>query len=133
MGFGDRLLVKPGTIFMFLLIAVFGFGIFNWASDSINTTGEKSLKQQDDAFRCSALSIDLAGLNQRQSNVTAFFTVNQDVEEVRVNFEGEKNLTAIVDYGGANSLTNVTAPLETVETVSFKVDGCNPHSFSVEQ
>lgn len=124
MGFGDSLLVKPGTVFMFILILVMGIGVFHWASGTIKESSKNSMDKQDDAFKCSGINVELANLRTSNNTVNAFFIVNRDVDRVYVNFEGDRNVTREVEYGGQNSLSNVSVTLEGFEEVSFRAPPC---------
>lgn len=124
MGYGDELLVKPGTIFLAVMILAVGYGLLHWAGGTIKNTSKKSMKQQDKSFHCSGIYIKMANLNVTDSQVKAYFMVNRDVRKVYLNFEGNRNVTREVDYPGANSLEKVSVQLKDFKKVSMRAPPC---------
>lgn len=117
--------LRPGTILLFVFIALFGFGMYNWAITNISDTRESSLKNQANAIECSGLEIYEQGIQTSEDRVTLFFEVNRDVEQVDLNFEGEKNVTRTVRLVQKGRIQSATANMSNFSSVSLKTRECS--------
>ncbi len=125
MGYGDNWLVKPGTVFMFVLMLVFGVGMYTWASSHLEDTGRSSMKEGREAIECSTLDIDIEEFDINETHTRVFFQPNTDVENVYVRFRGgEENVTKVEKSVSAGNIVRSTAPFTDFETVSVKADSC---------
>ncbi len=124
MGFGDSWIIKPGTVFMFAVIAVFGFGMYSWASTHLEDTGERSIEEGRQAIGCSTLDVDIEEFDVNETHTRVFFQPNKDVENVYVRFRGEENVTRVVESVSAGNIVRSSAPSTNFQKVSVKVDGC---------
>ena len=117
--------LKPGTILLLLFMSAFGLGLYNWASANLDQTGEDSLNDQSNAIVCSTLEISNAGIQAENGTVRLFFESNKDLEQVNVNFEGERNVTKTVRLVQKNKIRGVNASLSGFSNVALKTLGCN--------
>ena len=117
--------LRPGTILLFVFIALFGFGMYNWATTNLSDTRESSLEDQNNAIACSGLEIYEQGIQTSEDRVTLFFEVNRDVERVDLNFEGEKNITRTVRLVQKGRIQSSTVNMSNFSSVSLKTRECS--------
>jgi len=125
MGYGDNFMIKPGTLFLFVLIAALGLAMFSWASSNFESAEKKSPDDQKDAVKCSTLDISVEELKTSNNSVKVFFSSSKDVDKIFVNFEGASNVTKSVSDIRSNSIRSVEAELKDFSSVRFNVPGCN--------
>jgi hypothetical protein len=119
------LLLRPGTLVLFVFIAAFGFGVYSWASSSLNETREDSLEGQTDAIVCSNLEISEEGLQVSEEQVTLFFEVNRDVERVDLSFEGNETITKTIRLVQKDRIQSATVELSDFSSVSLRIPDCS--------
>lgn len=119
------LLFRPGTIFLFVMIALMGFGMYTWANTSIGKTSEQSIQSQNNAIECSGLEITEEGIKTTQNQTKVFFEVNRDVEQVDLNFEGEINVNKSVEDVERGEIRTVAANISNMSSVSLKTPRCD--------
>lgn len=119
------LLLRPGTLVLFVFIAAFGFGVYSWASSSLNETREDSLEGQTDAIVCSNLEISEEGLQVSEEQVTLFFEVNRDVERVDLSFEGNETFTKTIRLVQKDRIQSATVELSDFSSVSLRIPDCS--------
>lgn len=119
------MLFKPGTVFLFVLIAVFGFGVYSWADANIGKTRETSLEDQQNAIVCSNLAISNEGIRTTQNQAEIFFKANQDVKRVNLNFRGDSNVSDAVESVEAGEIRNSAVNISNFSSVSLKASGCS--------
>jgi hypothetical protein len=119
------LLLRPGTLVLFVFIAAFGFGVYSWASSSLNETREESLEGQTDAIVCSNLEISEEGLQVSEEQVTLFFEVNRDVERVDLSFEGNETITKTIRLVQKDRIQSATVELSDFSSVSLRIPDCS--------
>lgn len=117
--------LKPGTLLLFVFMAAFGYGMFNWATTNLAETRDNSMSQQSNAIECSNLEITEQGLRTSDNRVTLFFKVNRDVERVDLNFEGERNVTRTVRLVQEGRIQSSTANLSDFDNVVLKTPDCS--------
>lgn len=117
--------LRPGTILLFVFIALFGFGMYNWTITNLSETRESSLEDQSNAIACSGLEINEQGIQTSEDRVTLFFEVNKDVDEVDLNFEGEKNITRTVRLVQKGKIQSSTVNMSNFSSVSLKTRECS--------
>jgi len=117
--------LKPGTMLLFIFMAAFGYGVFNWATTNLSETRDNSLNQQSNAIECSNLEITEQGLRTSGDRVTLFFEVNRDVERVDLNFEGERNIKRTVRLVQEGRIQSSTANLSEFDNVVLKTPHCS--------
>ncbi|MFB6291875.1 MAG: hypothetical protein ABEI58_00610 [Candidatus Nanohaloarchaea archaeon] len=126
MGLGDRLLVKPGTILLIIMIAGIGIALFTWAAEGIRSSSKKSLEQQDAAITCSTLDLDFVDRKHNETHYTVFVQSSQSADAVLVHFRSQsRNVSAIIEDPRAGEVRSVSVPLENVTDVFAYVKGCN--------
>ncbi len=126
MGFGDSLLVKPGTILLILMIAGVGIALFTWAAEGIRTTGEETIEQRDAAITCSTLDLNFVDRRQNETHYTVFIQLSQSAEAALVNFQSETmNVSKVVSEPEAGEVKQVSVPMTNVTDVSAYVRGCS--------
>lgn len=118
------LLLRPGTIFLFIMIGLLGLGMYSWANTSLGQTKQKSLQNQNDAIACSGLSIQKIKLNSNQTYAEVFFKVNRDAEKVHANFQGDENATRTLSSVETGSLEKMSANVSNFSKVSLKTETC---------
>ncbi len=125
MGWGDKILVKPGTILLAVFMVSLGLIMFNWASGFLQTSDKKTTQESKDLQKCSGLEISIVDIDIEDSEVNAFFKVNKQTETVYVNFEGDRNVTKKVADSAPGSLRTVNAEVSNLSEVYFKAEGCS--------
>ncbi|MFQ3275322.1 MAG: hypothetical protein ACI9LV_000334 [Candidatus Nanohaloarchaea archaeon] len=86
-----QLKFKPGTILLFVFIAGFGFFMYNWASGSIQDTGDDAMMDQRSAIQCSQINVDFIGFREDDDSTVLTFQINEYADKVDVSFRGESN------------------------------------------
>jgi len=117
--------LRPGTVLLFVFIALFGFGMYNWAITNIGETRENSIENQNNAIACSGLEIANQGIQRSEDQVTLFFESNRDVERLDLNFEGERNVTRTVRLVQKGKIESATANMSNFSSVSLKTRECS--------
>ena len=117
--------LRPGTLLMFFIIAAFGFGMYNWASSNLTETRSDSLDSQSSALVCSNLEISNAGLYESDGHVDLYFETNSDVEEVNIDFQGDRTVTRTVRLVQENRIESVSANVSEFSSVSLTVPDCS--------
>lgn len=120
------LLLRPGTIFLFVLILLMGLGMYTWANTSIGNTGERSLENQNDAISCSGLEISREELNVGPNQTEIFFKANKNLEKVKVEFRGSENVNVTLKSVTKGSLQKASANISNFTSVSLKAQSCSP-------
>lgn len=119
------LLLRPGTIFLFILIALMGLGLYTWANTEIGSTRESSLENQDNAITCSGLSISREDLNSYSNSTEIFFKSNKDLERVNVKFRGSENVNVTIGPLERGELRQASANISNFSSVSLKAASCD--------
>lgn len=115
---------KPGTIFLFVLIAALGYGMFTWADTNIGEANKTSLESQKDAIVCSNIKISNEGVQESQNQTTLFFSANRDLDRLNLDFEGKKNVTKTLKSVERDKLESTTVNISDFSSVSLKVPDC---------
>lgn len=121
------LLFKPGTIIMMFFIAIFGFVVFNWASDNVIDSVGDSGDQATQAIECSRLETELIDTVSSGNSTQVSYIINKDVEEVYVAAESSNGHTDTVtdDEPVAGELNFVNIDLADVSSVSISTPVCD--------
>lgn len=124
MGFADRWLIRPGTLFLFGLIAFLGLALFTWSTQNLDAAGNRTIESQQEAIECSELSIKLEDA-VKDGNYTAYISVSREVENLSVKFTGSENITRTVVNPPVSGVVKVEADMERVDSLSAYVSGCS--------
>ena len=116
---------KPGTLVLILLIAVFGFFVYNWISGSVTDTGDQVIQDQSNAIECSRLDVDFLNLSYSENSTRVSFRVNRDIEHLSARFEGGKNTTVQVHDIKRESIATASVNGTNYSEVRLKIDGCD--------
>lgn len=121
------LLFKPGTIIMMFFIAVFGFVVFNWASDNVIDSVGDSGDQATQALECSRLETELIDTVEAGNSTQISYIINMDIEEVYIAAESSNGdtVTATDDGPVAGELNSVNIDLDDVTSVSISTPICD--------
>ena len=119
------LLLRPGTIVLFIFIGLIGLGMYSWANTSLGNTGERSLESQSNTISCSGFDIERVELNSNESYAEIFFKANKDARSVSINFEGDSNVTKTIESVDKGSLQKIGANISNFSEVSLKASSCD--------
>jgi hypothetical protein len=119
------MLLRPGTIFLFVLIAALGIGMYSWAETTIGQTRKDSIDNQNNAIGCSTLEISKADIQISRNQTKLFFEVNKDVEKVKLDFEGEKSVSKTVEPVEKSKIETVAVNISNFSSVSAETPKCN--------
>lgn len=120
-----ELLLKPGTLIIFVFIGILGLGLYLWATSGLNDTRESSLQDQNKAIVCSNIEVSNSGIQNSGNKVTVFFKSNTDLESISLNFEGETNVTKTVESIEANKIHSATANMSDYSEILLKTPDCS--------
>lgn len=124
MALTNELIIRPGTLFLFVLIAALGIGMFTWASDYMQTSGEQSLEEQRKAIDCSGLEINFRGNSTNETHTTFYIEVDQPVEAAVAEFSGEQNYTHTETDFRSGELRGFSAPFHDIKSLKVYVRNC---------
>ncbi|MBC5792773.1 MAG: hypothetical protein H8Z69_01915 [Nanohaloarchaea archaeon] len=124
MGWGDKVLVKPGTILLAVFMISLGLIMFNWASGFLQKSDRKTSQESKDLQKCSGLDVEIVDVDIEGDNVSAFFKVNKEMDTIYVNFEGDRNVTKKVADSAPGSLRTVKARVSNLSELYLKAEGC---------
>ncbi len=122
---GERVLLKPGTLFMIALMGAVAFAMYSWATTSFSQTRNKSLENQEAAIECSNVNVDLYFGKFNGTHQAVHAQVNRPVRSLLVNFQGDGNFTRVIEEPRENAIITVNAPMEEVSRVEAIVSGCD--------
>lgn len=115
-------LLRPGTVFIVALGLVIGMGIYNW-SESLFPSAEQNGSSK--AIDCSTLQVNFVDTQQNGTHKLVYVQTNRD-QPYAVTFEGESgNFTRIIDDPAPGEVSEIAAPLSSVEDVEVAVNGCS--------
>ena len=115
---------KPGTVFLLVLIAVLGYGMFIWADANVGKANKTSLEDQKNAIVCSNIEVSNEGIQESQNQTTLFFSTNMDVEKLNFEFNGTKIVTKTLESVERDQLESVSVNITEFSSVSAKVPDC---------
>jgi len=123
---GANSLLRPGTLFVMVLAVGVGFAVFGWTGDILEDTEKGPAEQSSRAVECSKLDVDFIGEDRNSTHQTIYVQADQDVQTMAVIFYGEeKNITRLVDYGPATSVSEISASVPDAEDIEVQVQGCS--------
>lgn len=125
MSSANELIIRPGTLFLFVLIAALGIGMFTWASDYMTQTGEQSLEEQRQAIDCSGLDVDFRGNSTNETHTTFYIEFDQPVEAAIAEFSGEINYTHTETDFRTGELRGFSAPFHDIDGLNVYVQNCD--------
>ena len=114
--------LRPGTLFLMMIMLVVGFGIVSWSSQDV--FGDEPLQRQEQTIACSNVNLKFLDHTSNATHETVYIQVNKPVDAVLVNFEGDRNVTQVVDYGSAQRIVQVSARLNNLSGIEARVSGC---------
>ncbi len=120
-----ELLLKPGTLIIFVFIGLLGLGMYFWVNSSLDDTREDSFEDQSDAITCSNIKISNEGIQTSGDRITVFFESNTDLERVDLNFEGDRNVSKTVNVVEANRIYSSTANMSDYSKILLKTPDCS--------
>ena len=122
---GRDFLIKPGSVFLILVICGTLYGMFVWAESSFMESGRESIDKQDEVIGCSNLNVRFVDKNSNETHQTVFVQVSRDLEALSVTFHGEQNRTKVIEDIDSNSVRSVSAKLDQANKVEAKAKGCD--------
>jgi hypothetical protein len=118
------MMFRPGTVLLIIFIAGFGFFVYNWATGSIDSTGDKALDEQKKAIECSQLTADFLRFGEEGNSTRITFQLTQDVETAEVDFRGERNSSIRLENLSKDSIHTAEANGTGYSDVYITTDGC---------
>lgn len=122
---GRDFLIKPGSVFLILVICGTLYGMFVWAESSFMESGRESIDKQEEVIGCSNLNVRFIDRNSNETHQTVFVQVSRDVEALSITFHGKQNKTKVIQDLNSNSVRSVSAKLDRADKVQAKVEGCD--------
>lgn len=117
---------KPGTIALFILIALLGVALFNWASENINAVGDETSRQQELTVGCAGLETRFVEVDDRGENTTVYFEVGDGrINSASVKIVGDRNYTERIEEMRQNSLQRVSGRVGEFQRVRVEVQPCD--------
>ncbi len=121
----NTMLIKPGTLFIFLIIGGLVFAMYTWADDTLERSKNQSLEDQRKAIQCSNVEVRFIDRQFNGTHTTIFVQVNHPVRALLVNFYSrDRNVSRVVNRPEQNSLLRVEAPVGTSSDVEALTAGC---------
>ena len=118
-----QLSFKPGTIALFIFIAIVGYVSYTLVAGNMHDIGDSTSEERDSVMSCSELDIEFIDVDESGNNLNIFFRSNRELPAVVIGFE-DYNRTRLVENVGANRIYNATANLSEPSNIYIETEMC---------
>ncbi|PSG98766.1 MAG: hypothetical protein BRC29_01400 [Nanohaloarchaea archaeon SW_7_43_1] len=119
-----QLILNPGMALLIVLIAFLGFFVYSWSADSVTSTGNETLQEQQNVIGCTKLNIEIVEFNSEDNSTSVSFRSDREFENISVVFLGENNMTQNFDKVEPQEIETATVSGTRYSNVIIEAQGC---------